>query len=136
MLWVQDELSFDRFHENSENIYRVLTRARYTDKERSNPGTSLTQPLSMVLTESFPRKYFRNNNPKDQTVQFMGQNFMIRGIIKDIPENSHIQFDLLCSTIGEPSVQNYDNDWVSDLYYTYVLLRKDSEAADLNHKIT
>ncbi len=31
LLWVQDELSYDRFHENAGDIYRVIQDINFTD---------------------------------------------------------------------------------------------------------
>ena len=52
LLWVQDELSFDRFHQNYSNIYRVISKVE-------NPGNTIDEagtpaPLGPVLKEEFP----------------------------------------------------------------------------------
>ncbi|UCF85723.1 MAG: ABC transporter permease, partial [Desulfobacteraceae bacterium] len=198
-LWVQDELSFDRFHENVDSIYRVITNARYTDKAVDNPETpspfaagmkqelpeviestrvrfqarrilqykdnafyedggvlvdpgffkifsfpfiqgdpetALNDPFTMVLTESYAQKYFGKNNPVGETVEFMGRPFFIKGIMADIPPNSHLQFDFLLSPLGLENMQNYEDDWISDVVYTYVQVRKGTDIEALNRKTT
>ena len=52
MLFVQDELSYDRFHKNADKIYRVLWDARYGDNEWTIPYVSV--PISETLKEQFP----------------------------------------------------------------------------------
>ncbi|NOR15615.1 MAG: FtsX-like permease family protein, partial [Candidatus Aminicenantes bacterium] len=52
LLWVQDELSFDRFHENGRNIYRVLQNINFSDHSTTwaiNQG-----PLGPSLEQEYP----------------------------------------------------------------------------------
>jgi ABC-type antimicrobial peptide transport system permease subunit len=53
LLWVQDELSFDRFNENAEQLYYVAQNHAYPDGRRvittCTPG-----PLAPALLEGFP----------------------------------------------------------------------------------
>jgi ABC-type antimicrobial peptide transport system permease subunit len=52
LLWVQDELSFDRFHKNGENIYRVIQDINFSDHSTT---WAITQgPLGPSLNEDFP----------------------------------------------------------------------------------
>ncbi len=53
MLFVQDELSYDQFHKNANQIYRVLWNARYGDNEWTIPYVSV--PISETLKERFPQ---------------------------------------------------------------------------------
>ncbi|MFC2156541.1 ABC transporter permease [Acidobacteriota bacterium] len=198
-LWVQDELSYDTFHQNAPSTYRVITNARYTDKLVNNPETpspfaaglkqefpevvestrvrfqarrifkykeksfyedrgilvdpgffkiftfpmsqgdpaaAVTDPFTMVLTKSTAEKYFGNEDPMDKTVEYQGRSFIIKGVMEDVPINSHLQFDFVLSPKGLPNMQNYDYDWMSDLVYTYVLLREDADVTAFNHRIT
>ena len=49
-LWVQDELSFDRFHDNSDSLHRVLMNPRGTDSYwYHGPG-----PLGPALKSEYP----------------------------------------------------------------------------------
>jgi len=52
LLWVQDELSFDRFHENADSIYRVIQDIKFSDHSTT---WAITQgPLGPSLKEDFP----------------------------------------------------------------------------------
>ncbi len=49
-LWVQDELSFDRFHQNADSLYQVLLNPTGTDSYWAHgPG-----PLGPALKQEFP----------------------------------------------------------------------------------
>ncbi|MBK7872150.1 MAG: ABC transporter permease [Saprospiraceae bacterium] len=51
-LWVKDELSYDRFHTNAENIYRGLWKARFGDNEWNIPVIPV--PVAPTLEREFP----------------------------------------------------------------------------------
>jgi putative ABC transport system permease protein len=50
LLWVQDELSYDRFHENADQLYRVVFSA---DAERFR-GEFVPGPLAAYLKDEYP----------------------------------------------------------------------------------
>lgn len=52
-LWVKDELSFDRYHENAENIYRVYEKQYYTGNETFMVFAT-PEPLSKALKQDIP----------------------------------------------------------------------------------
>jgi ABC-type antimicrobial peptide transport system permease subunit len=52
LLWVQDEMSYDRFHENADDIYRVIQNINFADHSTT---WAITQgPLGPSLKEDFP----------------------------------------------------------------------------------
>jgi len=59
LLWVQDELSYDRFHKNADRIYRIATDEYIGGKSSKHPATPLN--ISEALDNDFPEieKYVR-----------------------------------------------------------------------------
>ncbi|HEY6978949.1 MAG TPA: ABC transporter permease, partial [Chitinophagaceae bacterium] len=43
MLYIKDEVSFDRFHKNVKNIYRIVSTEKENGKENKNPYTGFLQ---------------------------------------------------------------------------------------------
>ncbi|MBN2018418.1 MAG: ABC transporter permease [Candidatus Cloacimonetes bacterium] len=63
-----------------------------------DPKTALSEPFTAVLTESFADKLFGDIHPIGETiVGGNGLTFQVTGVIEDIPDNSHVQFQLLTS---------------------------------------
>jgi putative ABC transport system permease protein len=191
-LYVLDEISYDRFNEKADRIYRldmdikfggseksyavspapagpallrdypfienyvrirengvVITKGKETINEQNvafadsslfevftlpmlygNPKNALSQPNSVVITESIAKKYFN-------TVQVLGkvltidktQLYKITGVIKDIPENSHIKRNIYMSMLNyEDSKRNI---WVSNNYNTYLLFKQKVDPSQL-----
>ena len=64
-LFVQDELSYDKFYPKSEDIYRVAVKMKMG--ERKFDGNTICAPFSPAVMNDFPevkyavRLYFRNN---------------------------------------------------------------------------
>ena len=53
LLYVQDELSYDRFHEKADRIYRVVKELDYGNGRISRSASS-PRPMALVLPEEFP----------------------------------------------------------------------------------
>ena len=52
LLWIQDEMSFDRFHENSNELYRVISKIPSSNVTVHNARTP--NALGAALVEQFP----------------------------------------------------------------------------------
>ena len=77
-----------------------------------------------VITEETARKYFGDENPMGKMIKIDGViDFEVTGIVKSIPANSHIKFDILVSYENLIKSSDYwDNAWVSESVYSYILL--------------
>ncbi|MDH5745050.1 MAG: ABC transporter permease, partial [Candidatus Aminicenantes bacterium] len=157
LLWINDELSFDRFHTKADRLYKIvcsdllsddkyavttpalgpalgrefpeIVRAtRYFEMDnlvvkaaeiksledgiafvdpsflemfsflliKGNPQTALSMPFSIVLTETRAQKYFGSEDPVGKTLSVAGNyDFLVTGLMKDPPLNSHLRFDFL-----------------------------------------
>jgi len=69
LLWVRHELSFDRFHDNVENIYRVIMEDHLNDGVSVHPW--LPFPLGPVLENDFPEvAAVTRYRPDDMVVRY------------------------------------------------------------------
>jgi len=92
---------------------------------------ALTAPNSLVVTEKIAKKYFGNESPVGKIVKLDTLTVMVTGVMKNIPLNSHINFDCLVSrsTIfeihkGDPSWrEDNEKNWLNCDCYSYLLLK-------------
>ncbi len=92
-----------------------------------NPQTALTEPNTIVISESMARKYFGDQNPIGETLRF--EHFFsecrITGVAKDYPENSHFQFNMLLSLKTFERIHfDFAKSWGNHTFSTYVLLNE------------
>ena len=195
-LWVQHQRSFDRFHENMDQICRVyytneafegsaiylpgplaeylkdnyleiqdatnykhwkrkvavgeksyLSTGSYVDPSfftmftfpfaKGNPQTALDDPLSIVITEELASKLFGDDDPLGKTVSYyvfsQKIDLKVTGIIQNVPQNSHLQFDFLI-----PYEIGYDwmKTWNNNSGWIYVMLNQYSSYRDVSEKIS
>jgi putative ABC transport system permease protein len=99
-----------------------------------NPKTALTQPNTVVITESIAHKYFGSEDPIGKILNAgKKDNFVVTGVIKDIPQNSHLHPDLMGSFTTLQDSRN--PTWLSNNYYTYLLLRKGVDPVEFQQKL-
>jgi putative ABC transport system permease protein len=98
--------------------------------------TFLRSPDVVVITESTAKKYFGNENPIGKTIYGVNPGkkpLTVQGVIKDVPNNSHLRFDLvipLSAAISKSYCYACNNT------NTYFLLRKGSDPVKISEEIT
>ena len=207
-LFVQHELSYDKYHENADNIYRVsrawynqdgeislhlghaappfgpLLKSDFDDKIKesvrlmnmtlvikddgksfeeqrfffSDPEVfkvfswklkdgdadkALTFPDGMVISESMANKYFGNQEAVGKSLELIvGSqkfNMQVRGVMEDIPDNSHFKADFIASM--EPVINFYGGyeqmmkNFGSNNFGTYLLLEDGVDAKDFEAQL-
>lgn len=99
-------------------------------------ATVLDEPNTMVLTEETARKFF--DDPAEavgKSISKRGREFKITGIAQNVPENSHLQFDVLESFATYTSRDSSINrDWNGNYLVTYLQLQPHANAAKLEEK--
>jgi len=198
--WIRHELSYDKFHEKSDRIYRasleyssggqvsrtsvsptallptlmtlpetetgvrvynpsswnpyIVKNGEKLFQERrfyaadstffdvfsfkllkGNPKTALVEPNSVILTEAMVSKYFGDEGDAlGKVLQINGnKDFTITGIIEDVPTNSLLQFDFLCS-FSSLWVASQELQWWSANYQTFVVLQPNGDLSALRDK--
>ncbi|HUX58411.1 MAG TPA: FtsX-like permease family protein [Bacteroidales bacterium] len=207
LLYVDRELTYDRFHKNFSNIYKLtlgnefntmapfavvmkdkipeikkivridydmgggvspILRVKKGDENKSfqikdiiyadstffdiftfnliqgDPKTSLTEPNSIILTESTANKIFGGDNPIGKTIEYIGTNenprlnYTVTAIVKDIPDNSSIKFNGIVSFNTLKSIKpagiDVDDDFLNWTYDTYVLINNPNSIDQLTKK--
>ena len=197
-LYVHNELSYDRFHKNYENIYRlkimgqmaggVLDQAvtaspmakamvndypevleatrlmrmgalliRYEENRfnedgvlfadstffdvfdfklvKGDPKTALERPKSIILSENYARKYFGSKDPMGQRMSVEADTnlYTVTGVVQNVPENSHMKFDILASLSSLPDQAN-SQIWISHSFYTYIAVKDGTDIDQLQNK--
>jgi len=102
---------------------------------KGDPAQVLTEPRSLVVTESTAKKYFGNEDPVGKTLKVENDTvlYKVTGLMQDIPENSHVTFDMLGSmTTLRRSESTY---WINHNYYTYILLNKGTNPEAFENKM-
>jgi putative ABC transport system permease protein len=205
LLYISYELSFDRFHKNSDRIFRVystfnsFTKEGVTEKwvqtpaplanflqdkfpeiEKTvritriskglissdeqnffedrmiladssifevftypliagSPKQVLAQPNSVVLTESTAKKYFGKSDPLGKTIRYNRTiELTVTGIMKDIPDNTHLQFNMVTSM---PSAKTFFGDdflrnRMNTVAFTYILTNSNINFDKLSQSIS
>lgn len=187
-LYVMDELSYDRYNDKADRIYRVNTDIKFGGSDlvlavASDPmgatlkkdypqveeyvrfydngallvrkgnqylneqnvvsadstlfnvftlpaiagetKNALNEPNTVVLTASTAKKYFGTTEAVGRNIETDNKKlFKVTAVIKDIPANSHFNFDFIFSIKNVE--YNYGN-YLSNNFQTYILLKKGTD---------
>jgi putative ABC transport system permease protein len=102
---------------------------------KGNPGEVLNSVNKMIVSKSFARKYFGDSNPIGKTLvskdQQLAESYMITGVFKDYPPNSHLVVDYIISYATFGKIRRLQGDtqnstetgWGWYDFYTYLKLK-------------
>ena len=101
---------------------------------KGNAGTALNTNDKVVITESTAKKYFGTTDVIGKVIRIGDKkDFMISGVLKDIPRNSQIQFDFVINFNNLDAAKN--EIWWQANYVTYFLLHDKNQLAGLQQQI-
>lgn len=195
MLWVYDEISYDKFHNNYDLIYRTTVQlpqsevavgpiplarslketypeieeacnlqlsgemnlrvnnilykdntALFTTPEffnifsfeiiSSQSDSLLNNTNEIILTESLAKKIFGNEDPIGKTLTLnMNLELMVAAVIKDVPANSHINFDLIGNMGSIMDLNALSNNWDNFMCFPYIKVNPEANIDTLEKKI-
>ncbi len=88
-------------------------------------SSNFDKPNELILTESTAKKYFADENPIGKSLQVGGGiELKVVGVVEDLPHNTHLKFNILCSFETYRAFNNpdlFENQWVwvaAWLYFT------------------
>lgn len=103
-----------------------------------DPQKMLVGKNRVVITESTSERYFGTGSPLGK-VLLLGDDripVIVSGLVADLPENMHFDFDLLLSMSTNPAVKDFDWSWIWSQMATYVKLRDGKDLEKISQKMT
>ncbi len=106
-----------------------------------NPARALTSG-TVMLSETTARKYFGDKDPVGQSLDVRGWisgTFRVEGIFRDVPANSHLQFDMLLPMVDLMEKSDFSDpstgwDWTN--FVTYVQLDERANLSAVEQKFS
>jgi putative ABC transport system permease protein len=98
--------------------------------------TALDEPYSMMVTQETALKFFPSlEEAMGNMLKFRDKEYKITGVLKNIPENSHMKFDALASmTTITSEEKNFNDRWGSNFLNTYLVLHPNTDIKALEGK--
>jgi putative ABC transport system permease protein len=198
LLWIRNEMSYDQFHKNRDQLYEVYDREVFDGDLNSwnttpkilgptlkqefpaientarvnwgnrmlftigekhltaegtcvdpaflsmfsfpllegNTNNALGDIYSITLTETFAKRLFGSEDPMNKTVKLDNQDiFTVKGIMKDLPNNTRFKFDYLLPWAYMTKRGWSDSNWDNNSTQTFVQLKEAASLTDVSKKI-
>jgi len=103
-----------------------------------DPSRGISNANCAFVSEAYSKKYFGELDPLGRTITVDKEmSFVITGIFRDIPGNSHFKFDILLSwpnliTHYGPDIES---SWGDTGFYTYFILKSTADNEEFEEKL-
>jgi len=109
-----------------------------------NSALALSEPYSIILTQSLADKLFPSGNAIGRTVEVKGLGlFKVTGVLDDFPGKTHLEFEALASISSVPALEKNEsllpvyNDWLNYYStYSYIKLKKEISQAKVEELLS
>ena len=98
-----------------------------------DPEKALTEPYSVILTESTAKKYFGDENAYGETLHLIDKNYKVTGVVKDNPGVASFGFDILVSVYQWEGYYN-DPQWQNNNWLNFLVLKEGADPDELDAK--
>lgn len=101
-------------------------------------ATALSDPNSLVLTESTAKAFFGGENPVNKVLKMNNETDMrVTGVVADQPGNSTIQFEFIKPfNYSDPEVKADMDEWLNSSWKVYLQVAPGTDMAMLDKNIT
>lgn len=106
--------------------------------------TALAEPFTAAISEKYARMYFGNEDPLGKSLRLQDDDrnnelVKITAVFKDLPENTHLKFDILFSyetlySRGDWAINRYNNSWARKDMYTFISVQPGTDPKILEGK--
>ena len=103
-----------------------------------DPSSGISSANTAFISESCARKYFGSSDPMGQTINVDREmSFVVTGIFRDFPGNSHIKMDIMLSwpnllTHYGPDIEM---SWGDTGFFTYLVLNQSADPQVFEEKL-
>jgi putative ABC transport system permease protein len=108
------------------------------DMVTGDPSTGISGANTAFISESYAKKYFGEDDPLGKTINVDREmSFVITGVYRDFPGNSHIRIDIMLSwpnllTHYGPDIEM---SWGDTGFFTYLVLNPSANAMEFEEKL-
>lgn len=115
------------------NYFEVLS-ATFID---GSAASVLRDPQSVVLDETTANKYFPDSDAMGQLLEIDGINYVVNGVIQDIPGNTHFEAHLFIpiASVVDTYPHWMTNTWGGVSHRTYFKIPDNYDVADLSVRL-
>lgn len=101
-----------------------------------DPNTALTEVNTIALSKPLAEKYFGDNNPVGEIINFSHRPVKVTAVFESLPTHSHLSLNYMVSFVT--ASQNWNEqrreNWIWQQFFTYLRLKPNTDAAALEAK--